>query len=419
MTPASASDARRCQSSRVASRRARGACGLVSARTRAKLGQRVARHGATPTRASRRETSSRDARGRANDGMLTTRLFRVFREKRTCCAGTAESKGELPRRARGSAVDDGEHPGGVLRGAIRGAGGVGRSRQVRRGVCARNARASTRNNRNHHVSRSQHSRQRKFADLSEMRTAQQPGRENLVRRGTRRARDSRARVRAVDARVAPRDAPLGASRVVRSRGVRFRDVRLARDRVRGSRVRGGRGPENVGRRRQLPRAGRGRRVGRRRASLGSRADHSGAGRRAARHPRAPLRAGRARAPGGRPRGGAHARRRGGVRPTRGEDASRGRALRRNRGGGGLRGARRRRNFLRRRREPHARGEDGGASRDHLLRVTARIARRVGGGEGRVCEPRTDVHGETKARRFFFFTRSKKRRRRARRRRRRG
>ena len=78
MTPASASDARRCQSSRVASRRARGACGIVSARTRAKLGERIARHGATPTRASRRETSSRDARGRANDGMLTTRLVRVF-----------------------------------------------------------------------------------------------------------------------------------------------------------------------------------------------------------------------------------------------------------------------------------------------------------------------------------------------------
>jgi len=73
MTPASASDARRSQSSRVASRCARGACGFVSARTRVKLGERILRRIATPTRASMRETPRRDARERAKDGMLTTR----------------------------------------------------------------------------------------------------------------------------------------------------------------------------------------------------------------------------------------------------------------------------------------------------------------------------------------------------------
>ena len=173
MTPASASDARRCQSSRVASRRARGACGIVSARTRAKLGERVARHGATPTRASRRETSSRDARGRANDGMLTTRLVRVF-------AKSAPVAPELPNpreNSHGVRAVPRSTTANILAGysAVLDAerGGVGRSRQVRRGVCARNARASTRNNRNHHVSRRQQiSRQRKFrADFRRPRCA--------------------------------------------------------------------------------------------------------------------------------------------------------------------------------------------------------------------------------------------------------
>ena len=193
MTPASASDARRCQSSRVASRRARGACGIVSARTRAKLGERVARHGATPTRASRRETSSRDARGRANDGMLTTRLFRVF-------AKSAPVAPELPNpreNSHGVRAVPRSTTANILAGysavldAERGGlGGRGRCGAV----CARGTRerrpVTTEITTSAGVSRFRANEN--FVRISDA-LAQQPGRENLVRRANRRAGLARAR----------------------------------------------------------------------------------------------------------------------------------------------------------------------------------------------------------------------------------
>lgn len=60
--------ARGSESSRNAYRHARGACGLVSAQTRVKLDERVARCVATPTRASRFETPRRDAAGARTTG---------------------------------------------------------------------------------------------------------------------------------------------------------------------------------------------------------------------------------------------------------------------------------------------------------------------------------------------------------------